>query len=203
MLFRSALVSNQRMQNVIPVLQIGSDFDKVWLVRSTDADLPNSRFALAWQDTENTLRTELKLEVHSAEPSVGAYGIAETQRLITDLINKESQDNIVVNFTGGTKCMSVGAYLAAQNTHMAALYVDTANEKLVWFSGEQRQEEKFNLTGKLTVPVYFRANGKQIAIKRTQQYILSEEAYAAARELATVWPQCLNKIGRASCRERV
>ncbi|HDQ73746.1 MAG TPA: DUF1887 family protein [Chloroflexi bacterium] len=193
-----ALVSAQRMQNIIPVFQKGADFDKIWLVRSTDADVAVSRFARAWQDTVNALKGDL--DVHSAEPAVGAYGIAETRQLVAGLIEEGLPDDVVVNFTGGTKCMSVGAYLAAQNVGVTTLYVDTANEKLVWFSEGQRQEERFDLAGRLTVSVYFRANGKQIDQKRTQKHALPEIAYDIAREFASTWPQCVDTLeafGRA------
>jgi hypothetical protein len=187
-----SLVSEQRMQNIIPVFQIGTSFEKVWLVRSTDADVPDSRFARAWQDTMTALSASLA--IHPAEPSVGAYGIAETQQLVAALINSEPLDSVVVNFTGGTKCMSVGAYLAAQDARATALYVDTANEKLVWFFEGQRQEEGFNLVGRLTVPVYFQANSKYIDEERTQRYALPKNAYAAARELVSTWPQCVSAL---------
>ena len=193
-----ALVSAQRMQNIIPVFQKGSDFEKVCLVRSTDADVTGSRFARAWQDTINALSEDLV--VHSAEPAVGAYGIAETQQLVADLISRETPDSVVVNFTGGTKCMSVGAYLAAQGAGVTALYVDTANEKLVWFTEEQRREEVFDLVGRLTVSVYFRANGKRVDEERTRQHALPKKAYAANHDLISAWPECvgtLETFGRA------
>ena len=187
-----ALVSAQRMQNIIPVFQKGTNFEKVWLVRSTDADMPDSRFAKAWQDTDNALGANLT--VHSAEPSIGAYGITEAHQLVTDLISNEPPDSVVVNFTGGTKCMSVGAYLAARDARITALYVDTANEKLVWFSEKRKQEEGFDLIGRLTVPVYFQANGKRIDVKRTRKHTLPENTYNATRELLLTWPQCVDTL---------
>lgn len=182
-----ALVSEQRMQNLIPVFQRGASFEHVWLIRSTDADNPKSRFAQAWRDTTETLRNSLN--VHSAEPSVGAYGIDQTRRVVADLLSKESGP-VVVNFTGGTKCMSIGAYLAAQAAKKVTLYVDTANEKLVWFQPDARvKEEDFDLGGQLTVRIYLQANGKQIDEERTRQYALPQHAYGAARKLVALWPR--------------
>ncbi|MGB3218320.1 MAG: hypothetical protein WBD79_13065, partial [Anaerolineae bacterium] len=66
-----ALVSEQRMQNIIPMLQANASYDRIWLVRSTDADMPGSRFAKAWQNTSDVLKTVC--EVESAEPAVCAY----------------------------------------------------------------------------------------------------------------------------------
>lgn len=154
-----SLVSEQRMQNIIPVFQAGMDIEKMWLVRSTEADTQESRFSKALQNTVECLQTTIPVKL--ADPSIGAYGIAETQQLIADLIREESPDRAIVNFTGGTKCMSIGAYLAAQDARVPALYVDTANEKLIWFDqdGQVRQDE-FDLARRLTVDIYLRANGQ-------------------------------------------
>lgn len=195
-----SLVSEQRMQNIIPFFQEGAAFEKAWLVRSTDADDPLSRFAQAWDDTREVLQQE-GFTVESAEPAVSAYGIAQTRQVIAQLLEGPESDEVVVNFTGGTKCMSIGAYIAARDAQVIALYVDTANEKLVWFCPDDRVEEKeFNLKS-LTVHIYLQANGKRVDKERTQQHALPESAYNAARELVGHhWPNCretLEMFGRA------
>lgn len=175
------LVSEQRMQNIIPCLQQGMEIGNVWLVRSSDADTPQSRYAQAWRDTIATLGGI----VQSAEPSVGAYGIAETQAIISRLV-------------------SVGAYLAAHQAGVNALYVDTANEKVVWFfpNGEVR-EDHFALSGRLTVEIYFKASGKQVDAERTRQQQLPSNTIELARVLLARWPsdadaleQCGRKISQ-------
>ena len=184
-----SLVSGQRMQNIIPVFQNGIDIESLWLVRSTDADEPTSPFARALRDTLDCLQADV--DVHSAEPPVGAYGIEETRRLVKALIQKESWDGTVVNFTGGTKCMSIGAYLAARDAGVIALYVDTANEKLVWFEPNGKVcEEEFDLARRLTVDIYLRANGQQVDTERSRRVALPKKACAAARELLSHWPSC-------------
>ncbi len=58
--------------------------------------------------------------------------------MVLDLIERGSFSTTVVNFTGGTKCMSVGAFLAAREAGVMALYVDTANERLIWFHPDRQ-----------------------------------------------------------------
>ena len=187
-----ALVSAQRMQNIIPILQRGAEYERLWLIRSTDADVPNSRFALALQQTIGAL--EDILDVRSADPSVGAYGIADTQAIVATLL-EESGGAAVVNFTGGTKCMSIGAYLAAWQAQVSALYVDTANEELVWFYPDGRvQKEEFDLAGRLTVRTYLKANGRNVDEKRTRKHSLSQSAIEAARRLLPLWPNCISGL---------
>lgn len=183
-----ALVSEQRMQNIIPVFQKGAHFEHIWLVRSTDADNPDSRFGQALRDTRQAL--ESSLTVHLAEPSVGAYAIEETEKIVRAIIAGTSGE-VVVNFTGGTKCMSIGAYLAAHVAGVIAIYMDTANEKLVWYYPDGRVEPSgFDLANRLTVRVYLQANDRHIDKKRTRQHALPKNCYEAARELLALWPRC-------------
>lgn len=187
-----ALVSAQRMQNIIPILQRDAEYEQLWLIRSTDADVPNSRFALALQQTIEAL--EGILDVRLADPSVGAYGIADTQAIVATLL-RGSGGAAVVNFTGGTKCMSIGAYLAAWQAQADALYVDTANEELLWFYPDGRvQKEGFDLAGKLTVRTYLKANGRNVDERRTQQHSLNHATIDAARRLLSLWPDCIDGL---------
>jgi hypothetical protein len=195
------LISEQRMQNIIPLYQRGASFKEVHLVRSKDADEPNSRFATAWKNTQDVLQQNFMIQ--SVEPAVDAYGIAETQKaiadLLADLLKRAERDQIVVNFTGGTKCMSIGAYIAARDAGVIALYVDTANEKLVWFYPDDSvQQEEFDCS--VAVEVYLQAYGKQLDEDRTRKHALPVRAYPAAQELVKLWPRCrktLEAFGKA------
>lgn len=196
-----ALASRERMQNIIPVFQKGQEIKRVYLIRSTDADQPGSEFARAVSDTKETLASLASVEVEICDPAVDAYAFEDTRRTTAEIIGRETPSDIVVNFTGGTKCMSIGAFLATREGGATSLYVDTANEKLVWFRPESSiQEEPFDLGGRLTVPVYFYSNGRRIDEQRTRKQALPERAYELARELLSLWPQCgptLEEFGRA------
>lgn len=187
-----SLVSGERMQNIIPILQNGAEYERLWLIRSTDADVPNLRFSRALQHTIEAL--EETIDVQSVDPSVGAYEIANTQAIVTSLLEK-SGGTAVVNFTGGTKCMSIGAYMAAWQAQTDALYVDTANEELLWFrAGGQVEKEGFDLAGRLTVRTYLKANGKQIDEGRTERLRLEQAAIDATRRLLSLWPDCIGGL---------
>lgn len=191
-----SLVSQQRMQNIIPIYQQGIEIDEVWLIRSTDADNSNSPFAKAWQNTKDVIQN-----CHDIEKAVNAYGIAETHEKVSRLLETKGAEQFIVNFTGGTKCMSIGAYLAAQQHGAKALYVDTANEKLIWFYPERKSESvPFSIKPKqLTVAIYLKSNGKTIDKDKTQQNALSGNAIQASRELLNIWPNCrgmLNRLGK-------
>ncbi|MBN1875843.1 MAG: DUF1887 family protein [Anaerolineae bacterium] len=190
-----ALVSGQRMQNIIPIFQKGAQYEQVWLIRSTDADTPNSYFALAQQHTIEAL-THIS-SVASVDPAVNAYGIADTQAVVSDIIQK-SPGEVIVNFTGGTKCMSIGAYLAAQGAQIRTLYVDTASEELVWFrpDGSIQRKEPFDLADRMTVATYLKAYGKNVDEAATKKHHPGLEAIEAARALRAYWPSYVNIFHR-------
>lgn len=118
------LVSEQTMQNVLPILRLR----------------PASVFHLA------TLRTASRTEhILNAAKTAGITpapenirlsnmpSIPETHRAVTRAINFAREEGLtpVVNFTGGTKLMSIGAYLAAlqANPPVPTIYVDTDDER--------------------------------------------------------------------------
>ena len=200
-----ALVSEQRMQNIIPVFQDGLGFARVYLVRSVDADQPGSKLGRALADTMEALRA-CGVAAENAEPSVDAYAVEAARRVVLELINRSSPPAPVVNFTGGTKCMSIGAFLAARDAGVAALYVDTANERLIWFHPDgTAREEPFVLGGRLGVEVYLRSYGRPVDGSRTRKHAMPTEAFDLADELLAWWPGCLptlEKLGDAQSQGR-
>lgn len=97
--------------------------------------------------------------------------------------------------------MSIGAFLAAKDAHVVAVYVDTANEKILWFypSG-QIEEQEFDFRGRLTVDLCLQANGGQIDASRTLRKALPDNAFTAAQKLLELWPRCretMEKLGSA------
>lgn len=190
-----ALVSEQRMQNIIPAIQKDSGIDRVVLIASREAEDTKSKFAKALNDTLEALN-EKGVESVRAKSFVDAYDIEATRRIVdNELAEVADPSEAVVNFTGGTKCMSIGAYIAARDRKSRALYVDTANEKIVLYQpdGEVALQE-FELRGLLTVRIYLRANGQQIDEKRTKEKALSATALQVARSLAKIWPVCIDTL---------
>jgi hypothetical protein len=187
-----ALISGQRMQNVIPCFQKGLEFAEVHLVRSREADVVGSSMARAWRDTRDTLARAAV--VHDAEPAIDAYDIRparETVRAVLDRLLARHLEP-VVNFTGGTKCMAVGAYLAAVEAGCTALYVDTDNERLLWYFPDGRViAEPFDLK-RMDISLYLRAYGLTVS-----QHGHPERARRLVPLLETVlafWPRCAFRL---------
>ncbi|MBC7106224.1 MAG: DUF1887 family protein, partial [Firmicutes bacterium] len=146
------------------------------------------------------------LAAENAEPGVDAYAVEATRRAVLELIGRSPPCVPVVNFTGGTKCMSVGAFIAAREAGVKAVYVDTANERLIWFHPDgTAREEPFALGGRLSIEVYLRSCGRPVDPERTKRNALPAEAFELATRLLALWPRCLatlDKLGDAQSRGR-
>lgn len=194
-----ALVSNQRMQNIIPILQGEIKFKRLWLVQSTDAESSESRLAQAVKNTFDVLNNII--EVKLARQSVNAYSVDESKAVVAGLAYAEKANVTIVNFTGGTKLMSIGAFLAAKEAGVDTIYVDTDNERILCFDPSgQVKEQKFDLRGRLSTATYLRAHAELVEEDRTSRQKLPHNAVAAAQELLNIWPRCkdtLEKLGSA------
>lgn len=114
------LVGEQRLQNLIPLLALGPD--AVVQVLSGSA-----RFSEAASHLEDAAGTLLPGEncpqFHRVVLESHAPSIEET-RCAVSLALKNHGIPAVVNITGGTKPMSIGAFLAAEDCGLPALYYD-------------------------------------------------------------------------------
>jgi len=181
-----ALVSEQRMQNILPCLQKGAGFAEVWLVRSREGDNPDSHLARA---RDNTARVLAPVAVHDAQPAVDAFAVGQVRDVVRGVAQTLAARGLqpVVNFTGGTKCMSVGAYLAAVEVGCIALYVDTQNERLLWYHPDgQVIVTPFSLE-RMSIDRYLRAYGMTVVREGAAEEIRRTEA--VVDHIVTYWPR--------------
>ena len=111
------LVSEQTMQNLLPVLRLKPRRLVHLVTPKTAARSAAIQAAAKAAGIDPHLET-IQL---SAMP-----GIPECFHVARDVIGKlAGTERAVVNFTGGTKLMSIGAFVAAQANKIPSLYVDT------------------------------------------------------------------------------
>ncbi|NMB86855.1 MAG: DUF1887 family protein [Chloroflexi bacterium] len=154
------LVSEQRMQNAIPLFQTGLHFDQVVLVASKDNGVTNPRFARIAQDLECAFgeRARWILWNHPVDP----MDPGSTAGVCTQIIDAfGGPDCVTVNFTGGTKPMSIGAYQAGLAGGAPLLYVDTQKEQLYLYQRGAPHSEPFHLEP-MTVGQILAAHGKAV-----------------------------------------
>ncbi len=184
-----ALVSGQRMQNIIPCFQRGLEFAEVHLVRSREADIPGSSLAWAWRDTKNVLAS--KIRVQDVDPAIDAYDIRAAGKAVGEVLARLRSRGLepVVNFTGGTKCMAVGAYLAAVEAGCTALYVDTNNERLLWYESAGRMREETFALDRLTADIYLQAYGWQVSDRGKPELV--RRCQGIVQLISENWPACV------------
>jgi len=123
--------------------------------------------------------------------------IDESFRTTFDAIRRGKGCNLtpIVNFTGGTKMISIGAYSAARENKVPSVYVDTERECFINggtgnmpcnLNLDSLWDETFRKSNrKITVPVILRANGIQGEMYSALAY--SNEIYKAAECLFTIY----------------
>ena len=156
------LVSDQTMQNILPILAL-----KPARIVQVISDASNPRFTAPAERIRHTLalaaqkipafRWQLDwlpyVDLRSSAPTISVARDAVTASL-------KEHPSAVVNYTGGTKNMSIGAWLAASAVGAPTLYCDTPRS----FAdcGTSALDVPVSLAEvamKLTVPVLLAAQG--------------------------------------------
>lgn len=150
------LVSDQRMQNLLPLLAIQPE--RVVQIRSKEA-----RFEAVAKSIQKAAKTaglepeflEIKLPDDLSDIDAVRH---QLKRHISDF------PNAIVNLTGGTKLMSLGAYLGASEFDgVPMLYCDSANKRFIQVGDSQLPASLpsvDDVAAKLTVPTVMAAHGK-------------------------------------------
>lgn len=156
------LVSDQTMQNVLPILAL-----KPAKVVQIISDGANPRFTAPAERIRDTValasqkisdfRWQLDwltdVDLRSAAPT-----ISEAQEAVATLL--KDSPNAVVNYTGGTKNMSIGAWLAASAAKTPALYCDTPRKFADGGTGALDVPVSLtDVANKLTVPILLASQG--------------------------------------------
>jgi len=118
------LVSEQTMQNLLPVLRL----KPARLVHLATPRTVNRSAWIAEAARQSNCPVELETITLSAMPGMRET-LQATVRAIEDAARRDSAS--LVNFTGGTKLMSIGAYVAAHKHKTPSFYVDTQDSVFV------------------------------------------------------------------------
>lgn len=158
-----ALVSDQRMQNVIPILQENASYDHLVLILSKERKTgkPQVRYSQSANDLQTVLQKRLSVELSDAY--VDPFDIEDIVQKIGHLIQKyQPKGDVLLNMSGGTKPMAIGALQAARAAGIKSLYTNTEDKELIWLNPDDTVTvEKFRVAG-LDVATYLRAYGQTI-----------------------------------------
>lgn len=197
-----ALVSDQRMQNVIPVYQRDAKYEKVVLVLSKDrrTDKPLKRFVQSAEDLAAVLKAKVT-EVSTAPQSVDPFDIGSVKTTLTKIIEEHgSGGDLVVNISGGTKPMAIGALQAAQWAGVRSLYTDTEDGELIWLLPDGSVSTERIDVCDLDVATYIRAYGEEVKnSSRVDQYdpTLVQWARTIGDNHRVAYVQVINPVNKA------
>ncbi len=154
------------MQNVIPLFQRSFSFDQVALIASGDPGGLNPHFARIAADLRSALRERARCVLWDTpvDPMVPGQTFAACQAAVAALGGPES---VLINFTGGTKPMSIGAYQAGLASGCQMIYVDTQIEQIYHYVGGVPRAQPFQLDP-ITVGQVLAVHGKPINDHWTQ-----------------------------------
>ncbi len=184
------LISEQTMQNLVPLLALKP-------ARVVHLATPKTA-ARSAQIVEAARQAQVVTELESVRLSE-MPSIPETSRAVLRAVEaaRDAQQTAVINFTGGTKLMSIGAYEAAMREQVVSLYVDTDHQQFLdGHSGPKLNTvlgDDFSFTSlqkALTVNAIAVANGRQrVTGGRDWQPFLPLAAHFLheARDEAATW----------------
>jgi len=195
------LLSDQRMQNVIPLFQHGMHFERVVLLASKEGDKISPRFKNIAIEMSLALKSYARWGLHEAPVDPMLPDDARLKCL--DIIEKSGgAAAVTINFTGGTKPMSIGAYQAGLECGAPMLYVDTQAERIYRYTGGSPAIDDFNLKP-IPVETLLQAHGREINQKATATKQLSPEELRLSEAIYAHRAGSLPQIVRLSAAGRV
>ena len=188
------LVSEQRMQNVIPLFHANFQFSRVILVASGENSRVNPRFARIAEDLAGAVRERAHCILWDApvDPMVPN----QTEAICREVIERYGgAKQVTINFTGGTKPMSIGAYQAGLATGCEMIYIDTQKEQIFCYHNGSLHLEPFQLSS-ISVSQILALHGKPI----NPHWTLTKQPNEMERQItqtvflsrANLLPQLLN-----------
>ena len=184
------LISDQRMQNAIPLFQKDRCYERVFLIVSEENGQINKRFAGYAEDfiaafADNAACTIAPAAVDPMDPN-------STKTVIESLASGPCRnDEITINFTGGTKPMSIGAFHAGISLGCNMLYIDTQKEQIYTYIRGTSSIEPFDLET-ITVRHVLRAHGKDIQPAKKESAV--ETDFGLSEQIAAHGPESFHLL---------
>ena len=159
------LISNQRMQNVIPIFQRGLQYERVVMVVSQDrTGKPNAGFSAIAKLLSNAFESHAEWILYPGP--VNPMSVDDSQTIFEHLVKQfGGADQVTINFTGGTKPMAIGAYQAGLTTGSSLVYVDTEASQLLFYRNGEPEIRPFKLSN-ISIQEILEVHGRPIDEER-------------------------------------
>ncbi len=148
------LVSRQAMANVIPVLELKPQ--KVILLITKEEELVAINL--------KKLFNKYNVETVIFNKKLDAYNIDKVKKVCMDVI-RESDDEVILNLTGGTKTMAVAAYEIFRSVDKKIIYHNPVGRKLIFLNPLNHTDIEVSIA--INVEDYLLAHGYKITEEKT------------------------------------
>jgi hypothetical protein len=91
-----------------------------------------------------------------SECEIDPYNFDQIQKVISDFIDSNSSDNIILNFTGGTKIMSLASFEVFKKLNYPSIYVDSENGNIYNYYHNKCLTDKIDV--KISTEEYLKLN---------------------------------------------
>lgn len=196
-----ALVSDQRIQNLIPLFQQGRSYTHLVLVLSREraTGVPAERYQQAAQHI-GRVAEQLGVHVEQYDCFVDPFKIEDSEETIAKCIaTLGPNDEVSLNFTGGTKPMAIGALRAARGLSRRAVYVNTEDNELLWIEPDGTLRSETIRVDGLGLDQYVTAYGEAISSRTTVSQIDPDEvewAEIIARHHSVIYRRVVQRLNQ-------
>lgn len=113
----------------------------------------------------NNLCNALNINSKNEHFIVDAYNYSINENIINKILAEYSDENeLILNFTGGTKIMSTAAFKTFYDKGLKAIYIDTENDKRLEFF--ERRVTNFKINSAISISDYFKMYGQNFLDKK-------------------------------------
>lgn len=153
-----SLVGKQPMPVLIPIVQYGPSNTLLVATEETRKQATDIREAVRLLPNDSDVRLPRII----SQP-VDPYRSEQTSDSVAGLVERYGSEGNVINITGGTSLMALGAFHAARAQQVAMLYVSTDGDKIIHLKPEGLDEDE--ICCRVPVKVYLRAHGAYLSPK--------------------------------------
>ncbi len=130
-----------------------------------------------------------QMKFHDIE--IDAYDYIKIYNTIKNTLNEYKNNEIISNFTGGTKIMSLALFNAAKEENIKNIYINTEGNEIIEFTEEINT---FPIQIKTTIKEIFKLNGQEIEIQPAQLDDKYLDTYNFLKDYHLVFERYINKF---------
>lgn len=155
---------------------------------------PNICILLYSKDSEillNSFKDFFKDEIEFKEFKIDAWDYFKNYQIIKDIFNEYKNEEIISNFTGGTKIMSLALFNAAKEKNIKNIYINTQDNEIVEYTDDKKT---LPIEIETNIKDIFKLNEQEVDIKDPKMDKDYEKLYNILINLYRIYEKYINKF---------